>query len=720
LFIYNFWTFRKYFKQIKASINLRKQKLIELEKVENNQFVIGEKSEKHQESNIDHDLESYREEQSENSSQKYRTAVKKPNKDGSKSEDNFDDEDSEITKVLIHSTKAEDRDDEIKETEENEVFREAKKNLFEYDEDDKEYVKMLSPHNPFEAMEDTLDIRDKVVHLSTINTDENLEQNNFDQNLETEDQKYDDREEQKRIIENDEEQNENIDGQDSVVKLDEFIQESKGFEEDNKENIKQQLFSGPDSLLREIISHTPRSSGPIQSKKHNKTKSNNYEKSYTSKEDNSDAATKKRVDISNLGGSMTPNSSISSQFFQNNTSFQQFSLLQFNNMIESKDFGVLLQLHEKAVKYREKTERKLINKMMESQKFSPRLLNRHKLELERWVTKEKDDIRKTKNHLLEKWNKTKEMVEETEKNAKIIKQQIGSIDCSRKASLNFASPVSEHGMDSNELRSFKALDEKQELIKNDEENTKVIHFSKPHRLIHSESENLGLNESNSEKSLRISILRYKSEDIEINKNKIQLYKLQRTREMNRISSLITSGAFDDRKNQSETLNIGKIFARLLDEDNDDLKHLLQPPKINKEESKNQKIFEYTPQEIIDDQKEDRIRSHEIVENLEYDRKDSKDSQYEPKLDIDKPFQYNDRVMQFEDDGEIKPRERNNKKSEDSLKQLEDEIMGHHRQSSSNSNIGIKKCDDLNIEDLLCNEEDEDQQDYLQQPVVFFK
>lgn len=130
--------------------------------------------------------------------------------------------------------------------------------------------------------------------------------------------------------------------------------------------------------------------------------------------------------------------------------------------MESKDFGVLLQLREKAVKYREKTERKLINKMIESQKYSPRIINRQKFELEQWVCYEKEEIKRTKDHLLQKWNQTKAILEETEKNARIIKQQIGSLDCSRKASLNFASPIIDHGINLDDLKSFNELNDHNE------------------------------------------------------------------------------------------------------------------------------------------------------------------------------------------------------------------------------------------------------------------
>jgi hypothetical protein len=51
----------------------------------------------------------------------------------------------------------------------------------------------------------------------------------------------------------------------------------------------QKLFSGPDSLLSQIISNTPRSSQ--NGKEYDKTRSQNYEKSYYSK-DASEAQTK--------------------------------------------------------------------------------------------------------------------------------------------------------------------------------------------------------------------------------------------------------------------------------------------------------------------------------------------------------------------------------------------------------------------------------------------
>jgi hypothetical protein len=102
----------------------------------------------------------------------------------------------------------------------------------------------------------------------------------------------------------------------------------------------------------------------------------------------------KRVDISNLGCSLTPDSS-SSQLFQNNSSFQNFSLLQFSNIIENKEFGILSQMRE-AIKYKQKIERKIIEKMKQNEKYSPRTINHRKSEMEKWVSIEKEKLTKTK------------------------------------------------------------------------------------------------------------------------------------------------------------------------------------------------------------------------------------------------------------------------------------------------------------------------------------
>jgi hypothetical protein len=50
-----------------------------------------------------------------------------------------------------------------------------------YDDDQDQRERIMSPHNPFDQMGDTLSAKDKVVVLSTINTNENLVQDDQDE-----------------------------------------------------------------------------------------------------------------------------------------------------------------------------------------------------------------------------------------------------------------------------------------------------------------------------------------------------------------------------------------------------------------------------------------------------------------------------------------------------------------------------------------------------------
>jgi hypothetical protein len=57
----------------------------------------------------------------------------------------------------------------------NNTELEQREGIFDTDEDEKECMNILSPHNPFEALQETGSVKEKVIHLSTINTDENFE-----------------------------------------------------------------------------------------------------------------------------------------------------------------------------------------------------------------------------------------------------------------------------------------------------------------------------------------------------------------------------------------------------------------------------------------------------------------------------------------------------------------------------------------------------------------
>lgn len=164
--------------------------------------------------------------------------------------------------------------------------------------------------NPFEITQESLDMKEKIVHLSTINTNENIE------NIENEEhhnylsgdhnigiQSINEEEALKAL--------KDLAGSGSLVEV--ISNKDDSGRNTERSDTKKKLFNGPDSLLRDVISHTPRS---FQVNSKEDTTNPQYLLSREDKdEDNSDAATKKRVEISGYAGGLTPISSTSSQFF---------------------------------------------------------------------------------------------------------------------------------------------------------------------------------------------------------------------------------------------------------------------------------------------------------------------------------------------------------------------------------------------------------------------
>jgi hypothetical protein len=535
-------------------------------------------------------------------------------------------------------------------------------------------------------MQDTMDIHDKVIHLSTINTNENLVQ--YEDPYDSEN--YESKE---GIKDNSEIAFEDMEDLGSIVEVISEKDEREEPEDSVNSQTKKNLFSGHDSLLRDIISHTPR--GLQENVDKEGTTNPNYFNEEM-KENNSDAATKKRVEMSNQVGTITPVSSSSSQFFQNNSSFQRFSLLQFNNMMESKDFGVLIQLSEKAIRYREKTENKIITKMIQSQRYSPRMILNRRVQLETWVSKEKEEMIRTKDNLLAKWKQTKEILEQTEENARIIKQQLGNADSRRKTSLNLASPKSEHYSNSLILQSYREECKTEKKSNDEDDETKVIYFSEPQRLIHSGSDNFCGKNSNSAISLRISVLSNRSQEIDLNYRPICSNKLQRTRELKKLPSLMSTEIKKNRQNNSETFRVGTIFKHLLDvtdsEQAFEVKEDIQQVKP--------KIFEYTPQ--VDSNSMGHFEEHKEDANSEL-------------------VSHNNSVL-TEDLEKIKLNPATSLKADSSfgsycdvkvvpngeemlLKDPKSILSFNHLQARSDENLNIQNVDDLNMGDLLASDED---------------
>lgn len=105
-------------------------------------------------------------------------------------------------------------------------------------------------------------------------------------------------------------------------------------------------------------------------------------------------------------------------------SFHEFTLKKFNELGQTDNISEIIKVREKVLEFREKTERKYIQKMYNSKRYSLKTYNSKKKELEKWVTKEKVEIKKSKRRFIENWKKTAEMIEEAHKDAIRIKKAV--------------------------------------------------------------------------------------------------------------------------------------------------------------------------------------------------------------------------------------------------------------------------------------------------------
>lgn len=81
--------------------------------------------------------------------------------------------------------------------------------------------------------------------------------------------------------------------------------------------------------------------------------------------------------------------------------------------LTEKDFPKLIEFREAAINYRKKNEEKQLNKLKKQNKISPRTYDKKRRELEVWVTKEEEEVKKTKKVFEEEWHKTAKMISQS-------------------------------------------------------------------------------------------------------------------------------------------------------------------------------------------------------------------------------------------------------------------------------------------------------------------
>jgi len=116
-----------------------------------------------------------------------------------------------------------------------------------------------------------------------------------------------------------------------------------------------------------------------------------------------------------------PQNSQGNGLFNRNT-FHEFTLKKLRQMLKVDNVSKLIGMREKVLKYKESTEKRYIQKMFKAKKLSPKTYQSKRKELEKWVTAEKEEIKKSKKSLIETWKKTANMIEEAHQNSLQIKK----------------------------------------------------------------------------------------------------------------------------------------------------------------------------------------------------------------------------------------------------------------------------------------------------------
>lgn len=76
--------------------------------------------------------------------------------------------------------------------------------------------------------------------------------------------------------------------------------------------------------------------------------------------------------------------------------FKEFAQKKFKEMLKQENVTQLISLREKVLDNRHKTQVDTLKKMLETNRVSPRTFHAKTLELEKWVTRERDQINKSK------------------------------------------------------------------------------------------------------------------------------------------------------------------------------------------------------------------------------------------------------------------------------------------------------------------------------------
>jgi len=90
--------------------------------------------------------------------------------------------------------------------------------------------------------------------------------------------------------------------------------------------------------------------------------------------------------------------------------FKEFAQKKFKELMDKESMEKIIQMREKALEIRHKTQMETINQMFTTNKYSPKTFQNKKVDLEKWVERERANIQTSKKDIEKGWFSTQEFI----------------------------------------------------------------------------------------------------------------------------------------------------------------------------------------------------------------------------------------------------------------------------------------------------------------------
>jgi len=102
--------------------------------------------------------------------------------------------------------------------------------------------------------------------------------------------------------------------------------------------------------------------------------------------------------------------------------FKEFTRRKFKELMQHENMRNLILMREQALEIRHKTHLEHMKKMLENRRFSPRTFQNKQIELEKWITKERENIQRTKKDIEKGWLSTADSIQRTQRDLQFLQK----------------------------------------------------------------------------------------------------------------------------------------------------------------------------------------------------------------------------------------------------------------------------------------------------------